>query len=197
MKPQPRSRSRRRPSLLFVTALLPVLGLASCGSTYASRGGMIGGALGAGTGAIIGAQSGAAVPGAIIGAGVGLVSGALIGGGLDEVDAKSRARDAHHSHETVVTTAPAPDREPPLTYDDVIRLAQSGVSDYVIIAKIRASRTVFRMTVDDVLVLREAGVGDPVIDEMIRYRPAPRPARTEVITTRRHAHSRYCGCAYW
>ena len=147
----------------------------SCAGSYASRGGLIGGALGAGTGAIIGAQTGAAAPGAIIGAGIGLVSGALIGSGLDEVEAKSRAPEVvRYETRTVGPPPPPPPNEPPLDHDGVIRLAQSGVSDYVIVAKIRAAPHAFRMTVEDVLVLREAGVSDWVIDAMISHRPAPR-----------------------
>ena len=165
----------------------------SCAGTYASRGGLIGGALGAGTGAIIGAQTGAAAPGAIIGAGIGLVSGALIGGGLDEVEAKSRAPEPIRYETRYVEPPPPPPpppHEPPLDHDGVIRLAQSGVSDRVIVAKIRSSPHAFRVTVEDVLVLREAGVSDAVIDAMISHRPAPRV----VVETRRHVHSAWCGC---
>ena len=72
----------------------------------------------------------------------------------------------------------------------MIRLAQSGVSDRVIVSKIRSSPHGFRVTVEDVLVLREAGVSDAVIDEMIRHRPA----RIAVVETRRHVHSRGCRC---
>ena len=57
---------------------------------------------------------------------------------------------------------------PPLTQDDIIKLAQSGTSDQEIINKISASGTVLNLQTADVLNLKEKGVSATVIDYLLK-----------------------------
>ena len=54
-----------------------------------------------------------------------------------------------------------------ITVQDVIGLARAGASDTIILSKIDADGTVFRLTVDEILELKQAGVSDTVITYMI------------------------------
>lgn len=55
----------------------------------------------------------------------------------------------------------------PLTKDDVVRLAQEGISDEVVISQIEATHSKFFLTVDEIIGLRKAKVSQRVIDRMI------------------------------
>jgi hypothetical protein len=54
-----------------------------------------------------------------------------------------------------------------ITVAEVIGLTRAEANDAVIMAKIEADGTVFRLTVDEILELKEAGVSDTVITFMI------------------------------
>lgn len=56
----------------------------------------------------------------------------------------------------------------PLSKEDVIRLAEEGVSDDVIISQISATHAKYFLSVDDILTLRKRKVSERVIDHMIR-----------------------------
>lgn len=75
---------------------------------------------------------------------------------------------------------------PSLTKDDVLRMAEEGRSDQVILAEIQAAHVSFDLTADDIGALRKAGVGESVIDAMIESRPGLAPvesaSRAEVPT---------------
>jgi hypothetical protein len=55
----------------------------------------------------------------------------------------------------------------PFPETEIIRLSKEGVPPNDIIAKIRASRTVYILDARDVVKLHEAGVDDKVIDYML------------------------------
>lgn len=65
-----------------------------------------------------------------------------------------------------------------LTTDEVVKLAQAGVSDQVIINQIRASGATFDLSADDILRLKEAKVSDDVLTAMIQTRRAAPAAAT-------------------
>jgi hypothetical protein len=54
-----------------------------------------------------------------------------------------------------------------LTNADVVKLKESGLSEQVIIDKIKASPTQFHLDTDDMLQLRHAGLSDGIISAMI------------------------------
>jgi len=70
-------------------------------------------------------------------------------------------------------SVPAPPAEPPvprediLTNEDVMKLVSAGIGDELVITKLQASRTAFRMGTDDLIQLKQAGVSDRVMLAMI------------------------------
>jgi hypothetical protein len=66
-----------------------------------------------------------------------------------------------------------------MTVADVVKLAQAGVSDEVILAQMRAKHASFNLTVDQLLQLKAASVSERVIRAMMEA-PAPQnaPAKT-------------------
>jgi hypothetical protein len=67
----------------------------------------------------------------------------------------------------------APRAQPPvprsdvLTNEDVLQLLSAGIGEEVVIAKIRGSRTAFRVGADDLIHLKTAGVSDRIMLAMI------------------------------
>lgn len=114
---------------------------------------------GAGAGAITGARFGGG-PGALIGAAAGAITGGLIGHVLD-ADHQERLRESAPDTYTRV------DQGQPLAVADVKALAQTGVSDDVIISQIRNSRTVYHLSSADIIDLHKSGVSENVINFMI------------------------------
>ncbi len=55
-----------------------------------------------------------------------------------------------------------------LTNDDVLKLKDAGLSDMVVIEKIKASPSAFSLDTDDLLSLKQAGISDTIIAAMIR-----------------------------
>jgi hypothetical protein len=70
-------------------------------------------------------------------------------------------------------SVPAPPAEPPvprediLTNEDVMKLVSAGIGDELVITKLQASRTAFRMGTNDLIQLKQAGVSDRVMLAMI------------------------------
>jgi Glycine zipper len=144
---------------LLKCAVLPALLACGCsGMNNADRGTVGGGLLGAGAGAAIGSAAHAPGIGALIGAG----TGALIGGAVG--DAKDRKEQA------AVAQAQA-QRAPRL--EDIAYMAQSHISDGVIINQIRTTGAVYNLTATDIGWLKSQGVSDEVVSEMqataVRY----------------------------
>src|SRR5689334_17757698 len=70
----------------------------------------------------------------------------------------------------VTTAAPAPAQQPVANAPavspaaaEVVRLAEAGTSDDVILAYIQNSTTAFDLSADQILYLRDVGVSSPVI----------------------------------
>jgi hypothetical protein len=160
----------RRPGwkgcLLLGGALATVaLGGGGCQSmSNTDKGVLAGGALGAGAGALAGGPRHAG-PGALIGGAIGAVAGGLTGAAVDNSERKQQARLA----------AAEAARYPPLSYQQIVQLTQSGTSDDVIINQIRSTGSVYRPTADDILYLQNSGVREPVIREVqaSAYRAPP------------------------
>ena len=73
-------------------------------------------------------------------------------------------RYAHHEREWYART----DTLDAMTKDDVIALANAGVSDNVIIDQIKTTHSSFQLSTQDIVDLANAGVGDKVISAMIK-----------------------------
>ncbi len=136
--------------ICFFLSVSVFSGCASMGED--TQKGALGGALiGSIAGGVIGHQGGHGIGGAAIGAGVGALAGGLIGHNID----------AKKSKEEVMASAEK------LGISDVIVLAQSGVSDDVIVDKISKTRSVFDLSVEEIEALRKQGVSPRVINFML------------------------------
>mgnify|MGYP005841714377 CR=1 FL=1 len=156
-----------RVSLLAAWAAMGALSAGCRSPYYADRGAALGAVTGALTGAAIGEHSGEAGAGAAIGGAVGALTGAAIGDSIDRDIARS--------------TMAAENKRGAVTVADVIAMTQSGLSEEVIVAHIRANGVAQPPQVADLIQLRDAGVSDRVVQAMQQATPravqvAPSPA---------------------
>lgn len=63
-----------------------------------------------------------------------------------------------------------------LTVDDVLMMAKAGISDEVIIARLRKEATAFDLNPDDIIRLKKANVSDPVFTVMMDPKAEIKPA---------------------
>ena len=155
-------------STLVCTAV--ALAFASgCASPYhADRGALFGGAAGAGVGALVGEAVGHPGVGALVGAGVGTVSGAAIGSGLDEIEAKNRAMIAAQMGREIPRGA--------VTTGDVIDMTRQGLDEDLIVNHIRYNGVAQRPQSRDLIALQQNGVSKRVIETMQSAQPPQAPA---------------------
>jgi hypothetical protein len=106
-----------------------------------------------------------------LGAGVGAVSGAAIGSGQDEIEAKNRAMIESQLGRRVGPGS--------VTTRDVIDMAQAHVNDDLIINHIRSHGMVAPPTANDLIALQQYGVNPRVVQVMQEPPPAPRPIIVE------------------
>lgn len=177
--------------------LLLVAGLACVGSgcahmNHTQAGALTGTAIGTVAGAMIGGHNGNAAAGAILGGMTGMGVGALAGSAEDAREERDYAlmeRNAAIAHASYSSTV-----EAPLTNFDLIRLAQSGVSDDVIINMIHSRGGHFNLNTDSIITLKQNGVSDRVI-VVAQGAPLPRmreprmstPTRSSVVIVERPA----------
>ncbi|MBY0457075.1 MAG: hypothetical protein K2V38_07050 [Gemmataceae bacterium] len=147
-------------------------GCASMNNT--ERGAVGGGVVGTAAGTAIGAATGRPLAGALIGGGIGTATGALIGNDVD----KREQRDRDVAQAAALADAHAQGQR--VGVFDVIRMAQEGQDDQVIINQIRATRSTFDLSTSDLSELKRAGVSARVIAEMQAARHVPRPQRVIV-----------------
>lgn len=150
---------------------------------HTERGALTGGLAGALIGAAIGENNGEGAEGALIGSAIGLFSGAAIGNSVDREEAQWRAARQYQQN---VHRAQA------VSMVDVVQMAQTGLSDSVIINQIRTRGVQRRPQVPDVIYLHQQGVSDSVITTMQSARLAgaplvrPAPAPAPVVVERHH-----------
>jgi hypothetical protein len=75
----------------------------------------------------------------------------------------SRSSQADPSTENIPKSAPAA----PLNNSDVLTLKQAGISDSLIIEKIRSSPVKFELGTTDLVALKKSGLADAVIAAML------------------------------
>ncbi len=138
----------------YILAACLALLMFSC-ETKTGTGALAGGALGAGAGGLFGGGQGA-----LIGGTVGALGGGLVGAALDEQDRKIMERSSPQTVDRM-------DRGEPLTYNDIIKLSQGGVSDETIIRYIRETRTTYNLSQYHIRKLQQGGVSQRVINYMI------------------------------
>ncbi|HEU5434242.1 MAG TPA: glycine zipper domain-containing protein [Thermomicrobiales bacterium] len=166
--PARRDNVRCTPSSLAYAALALAC-FSGCASPYhADRGALFGGAAGAGVGALVGEAVGHPGVGALVGAGVGTVSGAAIGSGLDEIEAKNRAMIAAQMGREVPRGA--------VTIGDVIDMTRQGLDEDLIVNHIRYNGVAQRPQSRDLIALQQNNVSKRVIEAMQSAQPPQAPA---------------------
>lgn len=143
-------------------ALLPTLLSVGCSNMdNTERGALAGGLFGTAAGTIVGAAARAPLAGAAIGAVAGTALGAAAG----------HAEDKHEQRVAAAQRAALP-------IEQVVYMAQSHVSDPVIINQIRTTGAVYYLTANDIAWLKSQGVSDTVVSEMQATRYYPRRVYT-------------------
>jgi hypothetical protein len=126
---------------------------------HTQSGAVVGSGLGALTGAVIGGESGHAPGGALIGAAIGGLAGGTIG----------HSEDIREEHEASILQAHYMQQSRnALTNLDLVRLAQSGISEEVIVSAIQTRGGRFDLSPDALIQLKANGVTDRVILAMQR-----------------------------
>lgn len=154
--------------------------------THRRRGALLGGLAGAAIGAAIGDKGNNETAGALIGGAVGAVAGSSIGA---QKDARIQHNQVYHSGHhytypvhpqpqpqpyyppTYVQPAPQPvivaPRQPgPVTPEDVVAMARSGLSEAMIIQQIQYNGVLRPLTVSEVIQMHQLGVSEPIITAM-------------------------------
>lgn len=158
--------------------LVSLLLLSGCHQmTHTEAGALTGAGIGTAAGAVVGHQNDHLAEGALVGAAAGALTGGAIGNAHDERD-RAIAQASYHSSST--TTA----REP-LTNGDLVRMAQSGLNDQVIINAIHDLGGRFDLSAEGLIALRAGGVSDTVIAAI---QQAARPPSTVVLPTTSHTY---------
>jgi hypothetical protein len=123
------------------------------------KGVLAGGAIGAGAGTLIGAATGNPKTGAVVGGLLGAGVGGLAGNEADRKDEEvKQVRQA--------TAEQAYRDDQPNRIDEIIRLAQQGQDETVILNHIRNNRMTFRLNADDLSLLKSNNVSPRVIAAM-------------------------------
>jgi len=125
---------------------------------YADRGTGIGALGGAGVGALVGSASGHTGTGALIGAGVGALTGNVVGGALDDIEARNRAEIAAQLGRPVAQGAATP--------TEVVAMTRGGVNPQLIINYVNNSGVAQPLSPQDVIYLSQQGVAPEVIQAM-------------------------------
>lgn len=149
--------------ILAVSILGFALVSAGCqnAKSRAVEGAVIGGVLGAATGGIIGHQSNHGGAGAGIGAAVGAITGGLIG---SQIEKKGQAGQPVSGTQAGEVTKEAGSSQ--MSVLQVIELSKQGVTDDIIIDRIKKSNSKFNLSAEDVEYLKKQGISQKVIDAM-------------------------------
>jgi hypothetical protein len=81
---------------------------------------------------------------------------------------------------------------PPLTSEDITRMSKAGVSDSIIVEKLKADGIAARPTADQIVSLMKEGVSDRVLEAMLAARvlgPAELSAREAYVEAPEHGYS--------
>jgi len=151
-----------KPSLSVAVLLCLILNVGCANKTR--TGALVGTGVGTGVGAVIGHQMGKGKEGAMIGAAVGAASGVLLGHKEDIADEQeTTARNVAHMEAERQASQRA------MSNFDVIGMAQSQISDAIIINTIQDRGCAFDTSPNGIIALKKDGVSDTVIMAMQRH----------------------------
>ncbi len=145
---------------IFASLAVCSLVFCGCAQNHGVEGSVIGGVVGAGTGAIIGHQSGHAGGGALIGGALGALAGGLVGSNMPKDQQQGQASQVSQQAQPVVQQSTQ------LSIDEVVNMTGQGVSDDVIVERIRLTNSKFSLTQAQVDTLKQKGVSQKVINAM-------------------------------
>jgi hypothetical protein len=154
-----RSKAGRTSIGLALLGLVVQIVAVGCSSPYNSdRGALVGGLGGAGVGALVGGATRHPVTGALVGAGVGAVSGGLVGGALDNIEAKNRAQIAAQMGRPL----------PPggVQVSDVVAMNSAGVQEELIVNHVRNNGMAQPLQAGDLITLQQQGISTNIISTM-------------------------------
>ena len=123
---------------------------------------------GAGVGALVGSATGDAGTGALIGAGVGALTGNVVGGAMDDIEARNRAQIAATMGRPVAVGAATP--------GEVVAMSRAGVDPQLMVNYINNSGVAQPASPQDVIYMTQNGVPPMVIQAMQTPRVAQAPA---------------------
>ncbi len=141
---------------IAVASAVVCIAVAGCQSYRPNTvaGGLLGSTTGGLMGAAIGSSEGKSGEGALIGALAGGVTGAALGNQADQ---------ANLQQEQLATQKAMMAQQAAVTFEQVIQMSQSGLSDEVIINQIQSSGIARRPTTNDLIQLKNSGLNDSVI----------------------------------
>jgi len=146
---------------LYVLICLPLL-LAGMGcqntKSRAVEGSVIGGVLGAAAGGIIGHQNHHGGEGAAIGAATGAIAGAIVGSQISKEDQNTPQTEEIPSAQRISYNR--------MSFSQIIDLYRQGISDDMLIEKIKFSKTKYNLAREDINYLKSQGISQAVIDAM-------------------------------
>lgn len=177
-------------SLLVLPAvLLALTGCENLPGTRGQQGAVIGGAGGAAAGAVIGGESHRLL-GALIGGALGATGGYLIGAETGKIKnndqagaqtANNKAQTSPATPEQARNAASADvNRDGFVTMDEVVAMEQAGLTDQVMMDRLRSTGQVFELTQQQRQFLLDNGVSQDVVNQMGEIN---RAARDQLMTT--------------
>jgi len=139
--------------------------LAGC-SSHAGNGTLVGGLLGTGVGTVIGGALGHPKTGAVAGALIGGGIGNAVGSDMDRAErhAEIRAAETRGAAAAAAYAAPLPAA---VTPQEIVQMSRSGVPESTIIAHLRSTNAVYRLSAEEIAWLSQQGVPQGVIQYMI------------------------------
>lgn len=150
----------------LLAACLPAVFSGCAHMNNTQSGALVGSGIGGLGGAIVGNATGNTGAGAVIGALGGGLVGAMAGNAEDAREQRDAALARAHYAETQAAA---------MTNIDVIKMAQSGVGDAVIVQAVQSRGGRFDLSADGIIAMRNAGVSDHVLVEIQKIGQSPAP----------------------
>lgn len=85
----------------------------------------------------------------------------------------------------------SPPAEPPLTSEEILRMSKAGISDGIILEKIKADGIAVRPTAEQIVSLKKDGLSDLVIQSMVTARVPDSTATVLEETHQAYPHDTY------
>ncbi len=155
-------------TVCFVLVVACVWSAQASAQSRTQDGATVGGVAGAVIGGIIGHQNDETPEGALIGGAVGAIAGGLIGNAQDHQLAREQRYRQHILQQRQIIQAQNQPVRRSASIADVIEMANSGISDSVIVNHLHANGIERKLEVHDIIRMHQLGVSETVIANMQR-----------------------------